>query len=119
MRYEKILGLALVPSIALFFLSFVSVILTIHYWILGDWIVPRGVTITTDEIDQRTQRYITDDLSVFYTDIDTNATIASGCLCLAAGVMALIAWSTLRKPGMDSQLAAVRMTVRTYVSTMN
>lgn len=117
MRYETVLGLALVPSIVFFLLSLVSVVLTIHYWILGDWIVPRNVTVTTNEFDQRTQKYITDDTIVYFTEIDTNATIASGCLCLAAGVIALIAWSTLRKPGMDSQLAAVRVTATQIVGS--
>lgn len=107
MEYSKILRLALVPTILFFLLSLVSVALTTHYWIIGDWIVPRGVTVTTSEFDQRTQRYVTDDTIVYFTTTDADATIVSGCMNLTAGVIALIAWSTLRKPGMDSQLAAV------------
>lgn len=107
-EYAKVLRLALVPTILFFLLSLVSVALTTHYWIIGDWIVPRGVTVTTNELDQRTQRYLTDDTIVYFTYRDADATIVSGCMNLAAGVIALIAWSTLRKPGMDSQLAAVR-----------
>lgn len=105
-EYAKVLRLALVPTILFFLLSLVSVALTTHYWIIGDWIVPRGVTVTTNELDQRTQRYLTDDTIVYFTYRDADATIVSGCMNLAAGVIALIAWSTLRKPGMDSQLAA-------------
>lgn len=107
MQYEKILRLALVPTILFFLLALASVALTTHYWILGDWIVPRGIRIVTDNYNQRTQRYSTDYTIVFFIDRETDATIASGCLCLVAAVMALIAWSTLRKPGMDTQLKAV------------
>ncbi|KAF2849042.1 hypothetical protein T440DRAFT_144781 [Plenodomus tracheiphilus IPT5] len=106
MEYGKILRLALVPTILFFLLSLVSVVLTTHYWVIGDWIVPRGVTVTTSQFDDRTQRYVTDDTIVYFTIADADATIVSGCLNLAAGVIGLIAWSTLRKPGMDSQLAA-------------
>ncbi|KAI8934339.1 hypothetical protein NX059_009075 [Plenodomus lindquistii] len=106
MEYGKILRLALVPSILFLLLSLVSVALTTHYWIIGDWIVPRGVTVTTSEFDDRRQRYVTDDTIVYFTTADADATIVSGCLNLAASVLALIAWSTLRKPGMDAQLAA-------------
>jgi hypothetical protein len=107
MRYEKTLRLALGPTIVFFLLSLVSVALTTHYWILGDWIVPRGVSITTTDFNDRTQSYRKDYTIVYFIDKETDATIAAGCLCLSASVMALIAWSTLRKPGMDTQLAAV------------
>jgi hypothetical protein len=107
MQYEKTLRLALGPSIVFFLLSLVSVALTTHYWILGDWIVPRGVQITTNDYIDRTQSYRTDYTIVYFVDKETDATIAAGCLCLSAAIMALIAWSTLRKPGMDTQLAAV------------
>jgi hypothetical protein len=107
MQYEKILRLALLPTILFFILSLASVALTTHYWILGDWIVPRGVRIVTDNYNQRTQTYTVDDTIVFFIDKETDATITSGCLCLIAAIMALIAWSVLRKPGMDTQLKAV------------
>ncbi|KAF2026283.1 hypothetical protein EK21DRAFT_103355 [Setomelanomma holmii] len=94
MQYEKILRVALVPTIVFFLLSLVSLALTTHYWILGDWIVPRGVRIGTDYT------------IVYFKDNETDATVASACLNLSAAVMALIAWSTLRKPGMDTQFAA-------------
>jgi hypothetical protein len=107
MHYEKTLRLALVPTIVFFLLSLVSVALTTHYWILGDWIVPRGVRVVTDDFNDRTQSYRTDFTIVYFIDKETDSTIASGCLCLSASIFALIAWSTLRKPGMDTQLAAV------------
>jgi hypothetical protein len=107
MQYEKTLRLALGPTIVFFLLSLVSVALTTHYWILGDWIVPRGVRIQTNEYNERTQTYRSDYTIVYFIDKETDVTIAAGCLCLSAAVMALIAWSTLRKPGMDTQLAAV------------
>ena len=108
MDYAKVLRLALVPSIVFFLLALVSVALTTHYWIIGDWIVPRAVTVTTNEFDDRLQRYITDDTIVYFTSKDADATIVSGCLNLTAAVISLVAWSMLRKPGMDSQLADVR-----------
>ncbi|KAH9881526.1 hypothetical protein IAQ61_000252 [Plenodomus lingam] len=106
MEYGRILRLTLVPTIVFLLLSLVSVALTTHYWIIGDWIVPRGITVTTNEFSQRTQQYVTDDTIVYFTTADADATIVSGCLNLAAAVISLIAWSILRKPGMDSQLAA-------------
>lgn len=112
MEYGKILRLALVPSIVFLLLSLVSVALTTHYWIIGDWILTRLVKVPTSEFDTRTQQYKTDGTIVWYTDKDTDVTIASGCLNLTAAVVALIAWSTLRKSGMDSQYAAVRDIMR-------
>ncbi|KAF1937301.1 hypothetical protein EJ02DRAFT_437955 [Clathrospora elynae] len=106
MQYDRILRLALVPSILFFFLSLASVALTTHYWIIGDWIVPRGVQVLTSDYDDRLQRYKIDETIVYFTEAETDATIASGCLNLIAALMALIAWSTLRKPDMDSQFAA-------------
>lgn len=106
MEYGKILRLTLVPTILFFLLSLVSVALTTHYWIIGDWIVPRGVVVATTEFNDRMQQYVTDDTIVYFTTADADATIVSGCLNLAAGVIALIAWSILQKPGMDSQFAA-------------
>jgi maltodextrin utilization protein YvdJ len=110
MRYDRVLRLALVPSIIFFLLSLVSVALTAHYWIIGDWIVPRFVKVTTNEFNDRIQQYVTDDTIVYFTETDTDVTIASGCLNLTAAIVALIAWSTLRKPGIDSHDAAVRTT---------
>lgn len=107
LRFDSILKFALVPSIIYFLISLVAVALTTHYWILTDWIVPRGLTVVTDQFDDRLQRYVTDETIVYFTDADTDATVVSGCLNLAAAVIALIAWSTLRKPGMDSVINAV------------
>jgi hypothetical protein len=115
MHYEKTLRLALVPTIVFFLLSLVSVVLTTHYWILGDWIVPRSVRVVIDEYNDRTQTQEsrTDATIVYFIDKETDSTIASGCLSLSASIFALIAWSTLRKPGMDTQLAAVRILATT------
>lgn len=106
MGYEKLLRLALAPSILFFLLSLISVALTCHYWILGDWIVPRGVKVQTSTYNERLRQYEIDDTIVYFIDAVTDATIVSGCLNLTAAVLALIAASTLRKPDMDSQLAA-------------
>jgi hypothetical protein len=112
MRYDTVLRLALVPSIIFLVISLVSVALTAHYWIIGDWIVPRAIKIVTGEWNERLQQYVTEDTIVYFTEADTDATIASGCLNLTAGIVALIAWSTLRKPNIGSQSAAVRMDSR-------
>jgi len=80
--------------------------MTVHYWILGDWFIPRDVSVKTD-VDQRTQAFRTDSTVVYFQDKDTDATIASGVLGLAASIVALIAWSYLRDPALDSQSAAV------------
>jgi hypothetical protein len=112
MRYDRVLRLALVPSIVFFLLSLVSVALTTHYWIIGDWIVPRFVKVTTNEFNDRLQQYVIDDTIVYFTETDTDVTIASGCLNLTAAIVALIAWSTLRKPGIDSHDSAVRTTLQ-------
>ena len=106
MQYNQILGLALIPTILFFLLSLLSVALTTHYWVAGDWLIPRGVRIITGAFDARTG-YPTDYTIVYFQDQETDATIASGVLCLAAAVTAIIAWFTLRGPGMDTQFAAV------------
>jgi hypothetical protein len=107
MGYRGILKAALPPSILLLILSLVSVALTTHYWITEDWVMSRNAQVPTQNFDERLQRYKVDDTIVWFTGTDTDATIVSGCLNLTAAVVALIAWSTLRKPGMDSQFAAV------------
>lgn len=107
MDYRKLLTLALGPTILFFLLSLVSVALTTHYWIIGDWIVPRGVRVRTDNFNERTQSYAIDETIVYFTENDTDATIVSGCLCLTAAVVALIACVELRKPGLDEVLATV------------
>ncbi|EUC31920.1 hypothetical protein COCCADRAFT_100038 [Bipolaris zeicola 26-R-13] len=111
LRFDVILKLALVPSILYLLTSVVSVALTTHYWILTDWVVPRGVLVTTSDFDERARQFVTDATIVYFTDADTDATIVSGCLNLAAAVIAIIAWSTLRKPGMD---ALINSTVRRF-----
>jgi len=103
LRYDNFLKFALVPSIVFLLLSVVSVALTTHYWILTDWVIPRGLKVVTSEFNDRLQQYVVDDTIVYFREAPTDATIVSGCLNLTAAVVALIAWSTLRKPDMDSQ----------------
>ena len=119
LRFHVILKYALVPSILYFLISVVAVALTTHYWILTDWVIPRGLVVVTPEFDDRTQSYVTDATIVYFTDADTDATIVSGCLNLAAAVIALIAWSTLRKPGMDSQPNTVGIPTSEVEATTN
>jgi hypothetical protein len=114
MRFDSVLKFALVPSILYLLVSVVAVALTTHYWILTDWVIPRGVVVATSEFDDRTKQFVTDDTIVYFTDADTDATIVSGCLNLAAAVIAIIAWSTLRKPGMDSVINSVGISKRIW-----
>lgn len=112
MEYRKLLTLALVPSILFFLLSLVSLALTTHYLILGDWVVPRGVKVQTSTFNDRTQSYAIDETIIYFTQSDTDTTIVSGCLCLTAAIVALIAYAQLRKPGMDTQFATVSLVAR-------
>ena len=107
MEYRKLLTLALAPSILFLLLSLVSLALTTHYWIIGDWIVPRGVKVQTNEFNQRTQSFTNDETIVYFTENDTDATIVSGCLCLTAAIVAIIACVESRKPGLDEVLMTV------------
>lgn len=107
MEFRKLLTITIVPSVLFFLLSVVSLALTTHYWIIGDWITPRGVKVQTGTFNDRTQSYTIDETIVYFTENDTDATIVSGCLCLTAAVVALIAWVQLRKPGMDTFDATV------------
>ncbi|CAN9419887.1 unnamed protein product [Alternaria alternata] len=68
-----------------------------------NWVIPRGLKVVTSNFNDRLQQYETDDTIVYFKEASTDATIVSGCLNLTAAVVALIAWSTLRKPDMDSQ----------------
>lgn len=111
MDFRKLLTLAIVPSVLFFLLSLVSVALTTHYWIIGDWITPRGVKVQTGAFNERTQSYTIDETIVYFTEKDTDATVVSGCLCLTAAVVALIAWVQLRKPDMDTFDATVCVTM--------
>lgn len=104
MEFRTLLNLALAPSILFFLLSLISLALTTHYWIIGDWIVPRGVKVQTNEFNQRTQSFTIDETIVYFTENDTDATIVSGCLCLTAAVVAIIACVELKKPGLDEVL---------------
>jgi hypothetical protein len=118
MEFRKLLTLAIVPSVLFFLLSLVSVALTTHYWIIGDWITPRGVKVQTNKFNDRTQSYTIDETIVYFTENDTDATIVSGCLCLTAAVVALIAWAQLRKPGMDTFDATVCAMMQSQKASM-
>ena len=107
MGFDKILRFTLVPAILLLLLSFVSVALTTHYWIIGDWILTKGVKVQTDDFIERTQKYRIDETIVYFVQTVTDATIVSGCLCLVAAIVAVVAWAQLRKPGMESFDASV------------
>lgn len=117
MQYEPLLKLAIFPSVLLLVLSFVSTVLTVVYWILGDWVIARGIIVILGTINSRTGRPDTDETIIYFVDKTTDATISSGVLCLTAGVVAVIAWVMLRKPDMDSQYREVSSPAANYSTT--
>jgi hypothetical protein len=100
MGFEEVLKMAVIPAISLTVLSFLSIVLTTHYWILGDWTMGRWVPMPS-EFPEKT-KFPVDDVIVDYTESNTQATIISGCLNLAAGVMAICAWKKLKTNKMDT-----------------
>ncbi|PSN64118.1 hypothetical protein BS50DRAFT_612287 [Corynespora cassiicola Philippines] len=107
MGYETFLRFTLVPTALLFSLSLASIVITAHYWILGDWIMGRWVQIPI-EYDSQRNRWITDDTIVEYSSSSTDATIVSGCLSLGASIVAFLGWYKLRRADMDADLNGPR-----------
>lgn len=105
MDYQKVLKLSLFPAIVYIVLSFITIILTTHYWILGDWIMGRWIPVQS-QFKEKT-KFPIDDVIVDYTEPSTNATIVSGCLNMTAGVMAVIAFNKLKKGDMDTDFHMV------------
>lgn len=99
MQYSKLLVLSLVPTVLFAILSFVSIILTTHYWILTDYFIGRWIKrrSTFPEKD----KFPWDDVIVDFTEPSTNATIVSGCLCLTAAVNCIVAFFKLKANTMD------------------
>jgi hypothetical protein len=105
MGYDSVLKMAVIPSVSLVILSFLSIVLTTHYWILGDWIMGRYVPFKSD-FPEKDQHPI-DDVIIDYTEPCTQATIISGCLNLTAGVMAVVAWRKLKGGSIDTDFHSV------------
>jgi hypothetical protein len=105
MEFEKVLQIALIPSISLILLSLLSIVLTTHYWILADYTIPRWMALPSEFPEQN--RFPIDDTIVYYTDATVQATIISGCLNLAAGVMAVWSWRKLRSRDLETEYHAV------------
>jgi hypothetical protein len=105
MGFEKVLKIALIPSISLVVLSVLSIILTTHYWILADWKLPRWIVMSSEFPEK--DRFPIDNVIVDYTDTNTQATIVSGCLNLAAGFMAICAWKKLKTRELDTDYLLV------------
>ena len=97
--------MAVFPSISLLVLSFLSVILTTHYWILGDWIMGRWISVKSEFPEKN--RFPIDEVIIDYTEPSTQATIISGCLNLTAGVVAVIAWRKLKNGSIDTAFHSV------------
>ncbi|KAF2261427.1 hypothetical protein CC78DRAFT_535636 [Lojkania enalia] len=93
MEYYTLLKLSLIPTSLLFLLSLVSIILTTHYWIIGDWFMPRIIDTLILEFD----------ILIYYVENETNATIISGCLSVGAAIIAFLGWIKLRRSNMDSE----------------
>ncbi|KAL1612294.1 hypothetical protein SLS60_000518 [Paraconiothyrium brasiliense] len=97
--FQKLLTLSLIPAVVFALLSFISIILTTHYWILTDYFVGRWLKRKSQFPEKN--KFPWDDVIVDYTEVSTNATIASGCLCLAAAINCIIAYSKLKPNTMD------------------
>ncbi|CAI6338346.1 unnamed protein product [Periconia digitata] len=104
MQFEKAHKLSIVPALILCILSFVSIVLTSVYWILGDWIMGRWVPIPSTHKDS--DKWPINDVIVDYTDASTNATIVSGCLNLFAACVAMVAWGKLKNHELDTDFNA-------------
>jgi hypothetical protein len=102
MASEKLLKFSIIPVISLFVFSLVSIILTTHYWILGEYIMGRllnmptvlGVPTMFDEDDR--ERWAVDPVIVDYSMPVTDATITAGCLGLGAAVWTWAMWRNMR-----------------------
>jgi hypothetical protein len=103
--FQKLLTLSLIPTVVFTLLSFLSMVLTTHYWILTDYFVGRWLRRKSQFPEKN--KFEWDDVIVDYTESSTNVTIAAACLCLAAGVNGIIAYSKLKPSTMDLDYHAV------------
>jgi hypothetical protein len=104
--FRKLLTLSLIPTIIFTLLSFISLVLTTHYWILTDYFVGRWWKRKSQFPEKN--KFPWDDVIVDYTESSTNATIAAACLCLAAGVNAIVAYFKLKPNALDLDYHSVR-----------
>lgn len=106
MRYQTFLKAGLWSIILLFILSLACTAVTVHYWIIGDWLMSRGVEIAG--VSTAGMLVVDHAILILYIDDDTNATIISACLGLLAGIVGFIAWYKLRRTDMDADHQLVR-----------
>ncbi|KAF1976050.1 hypothetical protein BU23DRAFT_59759 [Bimuria novae-zelandiae CBS 107.79] len=98
-QFQKLLTLSLAPTILFAILSFISMVLTTHYWILTDYFVGRWLKRRSNFPEKN--RFPWDDVIVDFTEPSTNATITSACMCLGAAVWCIVAYFKLRPSEMD------------------
>jgi hypothetical protein len=94
MHHETILRLSLFLSIFLFILCLTTTLLTTVYWILSDWLVFRYITVLSAQNKKN-------EFLLYYMQTPTDASIVSGCVGMATGVVAFLAWYKLRRADMD------------------
>ncbi|KAF2872733.1 hypothetical protein BDV95DRAFT_491447 [Massariosphaeria phaeospora] len=99
MRYETLLKLTLIPMIALFWISLVTIALSALYWIYGDWVVPRYAKIYKNPTTRQGE---VDDVFIDFTTPATDASIVAGCLGVMTAIGAFVAFIKLRSQQMDS-----------------
>lgn len=104
--FQKLLKFSLVPTVLFAILSFLSIVLTTHYWILTDYFVGRWLK-RRSTFPEKT-KFTWDDVIVDYTEPSTNATIVSGCLCFAAAINCVVAYFKLKHNAMDLDYHSVR-----------
>ncbi|KAF2117927.1 hypothetical protein BDV96DRAFT_630406 [Lophiotrema nucula] len=98
MEFRTPLLISAFPSVLLFLLSLVSIILNAHYWILGDWIMGKWIRVA--DVATMT-KFI--DIVIEYVDTETNATIVALSLSFATGILGFIAWTQLRRSDYDNE----------------
>ncbi|KAF2690665.1 hypothetical protein K458DRAFT_412020 [Lentithecium fluviatile CBS 122367] len=104
MGFQTVLQLTLPLSAVLIALSTISIILTIHYWAVADFVVTRWIPMPSEFPEKN--RFPIDDVIIDYSGTNTTATVISGFLNLAAGLMAIIAWKKLKGRQMDTDFHA-------------
>ncbi|KAF2742551.1 hypothetical protein M011DRAFT_412477 [Sporormia fimetaria CBS 119925] len=105
MNHTTLLKWTLTPTILLAVICIVNLGLTTLYWIVGDWIVPRGVEVH-DSIKpaEGLEALLTVKVTIIeYLPPATDSTLVSAALGLFTAVVCGLAWYKLRRVDMDEE----------------
>ncbi|KAF1997508.1 hypothetical protein P154DRAFT_537049 [Amniculicola lignicola CBS 123094] len=92
--FMSLLAFTLIPTISLLVLSILILILCVYSFILGDFIVKHG-------IEFKSSKDVTDYIFIEYITAPTDAVIVSSFLGMAAAAVAIVAYTQLKRQGMD------------------